>query len=31
MDDWEKYNKLTLPKKEEFYTNLNSADITDVD
>ena len=31
MDDWEKFNRLTLPKKEEFYSNLNIADITDVD
>ena len=31
MDDWQEFNKLTLPKKEEFYSNLNIEDITDVD
>ena len=29
MDDWEKFNKTTLPEKEEFYSNLNMEDITD--
>ena len=29
MDDWEKFNEATLPKKEEFYSNLNMEDITD--
>ena len=29
MDDWEKFNETTLPKKEEFYSNLNKEDITD--
>ena len=31
MDDWEKFNKTTLPEKEEFYSNLNMEDITDAD
>ena len=30
MDDWEKFNE-TLPKKEEFYSNLNREDIKDAD
>ena len=31
MDYWEKFNKTTLPKKEEFYSNLNIEDIIDAD
>ena len=31
MDDWEKFNKTTLPEKEEFYSNLNMEDIIDAD
>ena len=31
MDDWEKFNKTALPEKEEFYSNLNMEEITDVD
>ena len=30
-DDWEKLNKTALAKKEEFYSNLNMEEITDVD
>ena len=30
MHEWEKFNERTLPKKEEFYSNLN-MDITDAD
>ena len=30
MNDWEKFNETTLPEKEEFYSNLNMEDITDV-
>ena len=30
MDDCEKFNE-TLPKKEDFYSNLNMEDITDAD
>ena len=29
MDDWEKFNKSSLPQIEEFYSNLNIEDITD--
>ena len=29
MDDWEKFNETSLPKKEDFYSNLNMEDITD--
>ena len=31
MDDWEKFNETILPKKEEFYSNLNMKEITDAD
>ena len=31
MDNWERFNKTTLPEKEEFYSNLNMEDITDAD
>ena len=27
-DEWEKFNEISLPEKEEFYSNLN---ITDAD
>ena len=27
MDDWEKFNKVTSPAKEQFYRNLNMEDI----
>ena len=27
----EKFNETTLPKNEEFYSNLDMEDITDVD
>ena len=23
MDDWKKFNEISLPKKENFYSNLN--------
>ena len=29
MDDWEKFNETTLPKKREFYSNLNMEEITE--
>ena len=30
MDQWETFNKTSLPKKKkEFYSNLNMEDITD--
>ena len=31
MDDWEKFSETSLPKKEDFYSNLNMEDITDTD
>ena len=31
MDDWEKFNEIKLPEKEEFYSNLNLEDIRDAD
>ena len=31
MDDWEKFNETTLPKKEEFCSNLNVEGITNAD
>ena len=31
MDKWEKFNETTLPKKENFYSNLNMEDIADAD
>ena len=31
MDYWEKFNKTTLPEKEEFYNNLNLEGITAAD
>ena len=31
MDDWKKFSETSLPKKEDFYSNLNVRDITDAD
>ena len=31
MDSWKRFDKTSLPNKEEFYSNLNMEDITDVD
>ena len=31
MDGWAKFIATTLPKKEEFYSNLNMEEITDAD
>ena len=31
MDDWEKFNKISLSKEEDFYSLLNMEDITDAD
>ena len=31
MDHWEKFNAISLPEKEDFYTHLNLEDITDAD
>ena len=29
--DWEKFNEMSLPEKEDFYSHLNMEDITDAD
>ena len=31
MGDWEKFNKISLLEKEDFYSHLNIEDITDAD
>ena len=31
MDYWQKFNETSLPEKENFYSHLNSEDITDED
>ena len=31
MDEWEKFNETLLPKREDFYSNLNMEDIADSD
>ena len=31
IDDWEKFNKTSLPEKEDFYSNLNMEGITGAD
>ena len=28
MDEWEKFNEKSLPKKEESHSNLNIEDVT---
>ena len=31
MDDWEKFNEISLAEKEDFQSHLNMEDITDAD
>ena len=31
MDAWERFNEISLPSKEDFYSNLNMEDINDID
>ena len=31
VDNWERFNKISLPSKEDFYSNLNMEDISDID
>ena len=31
MDDWEKFNETSLPKKEDFYSHLNMKANVDAD
>ena len=28
IDNWEKFNEISLPEKEDFYIHLNIEDIT---
>ena len=30
-DTWERFNEISLPSKEDFYSNLNTKDISDID
>ena len=30
-DTWEKFSEISLPRKEDFYSNLNIEDISDID
>ena len=31
MDTWKKFNEISLPNKDDFYSNLNMEDINDID
>ena len=31
MDNWQRFNKTSLPSEESFYSNLNMEDIDDID
>ena len=31
MDNWERFNEMSLPSKEPFYSNLNMENIDDID
>ena len=31
MDSWERFSEKLLPSKEDFYSNLNMEDISDID
>ena len=31
MDSWERFNEISLPSKEDFYSNLNIENIDDID
>ena len=31
MDEWEKFNEISLSEKEYFYKKINMEDITDAD
>ena len=31
MDSWERFNEISLPSKEDFYSNLNMENIDDID
>ena len=31
VDNWERFSEISLPRKEDFYSNLNMEDINDID
>ena len=31
MDTWERFSEISLPSKEDFYSNINMEDISDID
>ena len=31
MDTWERFSEISLPSKEDFYSNLNMENISDID
>ena len=31
IDSWERFSEISLPSKEDFYSNLNMEDISDID
>ena len=31
MDNWERFDEISLPNKESFYSNLNMENIEDID
>ena len=31
MDTWERFNEISLPRKEDFYSNLNMENVNDID
>ena len=31
MDSWKRFDETSLPKKEDFYSNLNMEDTADAD
>ena len=31
IDDWEKFNGISFPEQDDFYSHLNMEDITDTD
>ena len=31
MNSWERFSEISLPSKEDFYSNLNMEDISDID
>ena len=31
MDTWERFSEISLPNKEDFYSNLNMENINDID